>query len=487
MAERSPDSKHKLYDKFFNIWIRNNDFTEGQDAVKSKKEAYLPKLPSQNQVINTSNLFETMYDLFLKKALLFPGASRTLKAYTGILSRKTPAVTFPDAEDTLLDTFTLEGEDVYTSAFASANNVMKYYLSAYLVDMVEDGDRPYAISYSAPQILDWRYEIIDGQRKLVSVYLALNFDEAIEDNITKVAHLQLASISIDEESVLGYKVTKYKKVEVSKSKSKSKVEWQVDEERIPLMDGRPLEFIPFVPITEKGLFIDLNYPLITDVVNINLAHYQNDAEYRNSLTFAGRPTPCVSGLMDDDSDIILGTPYMLRFTENGKWGFLGLEDTSGIGALRTAGDDLKQDMANTGTKALARDTRGVEAAETAKIHREGEHGLLSTVANVVSKGVKRTLKIMLEWMGVEENEKIDFVINTDFIPTSIKPEMISALWNMYMNEDISFQTLWHNLQKGEVTPEMKTAEQELEDIEAGAQRRGSDRVDLDNLDEGQEE
>jgi hypothetical protein len=468
------NTKNPKYEKLRPIWDRVKDFCEGQDAVKARKQTYLPAMPSQMQPIEQAGFGQshrTLYDLFLDKATVWPGASKTLKAYTGILSRKAPRV---EAPEEYIDIFSLDGESIYTVSTWAAKGVMKYGVAGLLVDFPENTDRPFAVKYSAYSILDWKYAIGNGGRSLSHVSLVERWKDGEADEII---HLNIELVGDEENRVPGYVVRKY---ELQKVEGKQEKQWVLIGTGVPLMNGQPIPFIPFVPITEDGQVLDYDYPMLTDVTNLNMAHYQNDAEYRNALTFAGRPTPCVAGLIqaEGQNKITLGTSSVLQFEQGGSWGMLGLDDASGINAIRQAGQDLQADMAVAGSRALMQDPNGVEAAQTAAIHREGEHGQLSNIANVVSGGITQVLELMKLWANIPGD--VSFEMNTDFNPLQVDSQTLSVLWQMYMGGTISFELFYYNLQRGELTPDLRTAEEEKES--AAADRRElepQNTIDLD--------
>jgi len=468
------DKKNPKYEKLHHVWDRIKDFCEGQDAVKARKQTYLPALPSQMQPVEQAGLnnrFRTLYDLFLEKATVWPGVSKTLRAYIGILSRKAPKVQAPQD---YIDVFALDGEDIYTVSTWVARGVMKYGVAGLLIDYPETADRPFVVKYRAHDILNWDYMISNGGKQLSHVSLVERWGDGPEE----IIHLNIEAVGDNDNQTPGYVVRKFELQDVP---GKHDREWvQVGTPIVPLMDGQPMPFIPFVPITEAGQVLDYDYPMLTDVTNLNLAHYQNDAEYRNALTFAGRPTPCVAGLIvqEGQDKITLGTSTVLQFEQGGTWGMLGLDDASGINAIRQAGQDLQTDMAVAGSRALMSDPKGVEAAETASIHREGEHGQLSNVANVVSGGIRQALEVMALW-GNQPGD-IEFEMNTDFNPLNIDAQTLSILWQMYMGGSISFDLFYYNLQRGELTPDLRSADEERE--AAAADRREREPINTVDLD-----
>ena len=114
-----------------------------------------------------------------------------------------------------------------------------------------------------------------------------------------------------------------------------------------------------------------------------------------------------------------------------------------------SGDRLKKNMAAVGVRSLAADPAGVESAETAQIHRSGEHGTLSSVANAVSDTMTKVLKIMALWSGVADAE-VEYKITTDFMPEKIDTQLLNTLWAMYVAGDLPLSQLIWNMKNGEV-------------------------------------
>jgi hypothetical protein len=232
--------------------------------------------------------------------------------------------------------------------------------------------------------------------------------------------------------------------------------------REPMVNGEVMEFIPFIPVTTSGLIWKLNYPMINDIANLNIADYRNEALYRDALLFNGRPTPCVSGLIIDNGQksVSLGSSTILQFEQGGSWGTLGGgADAQG---LKESGEELKRKMALVGSRALAEDPNGVEAAETAALHRQGEDGILGSVADAVSMGMTKALEIIRDWWPTEG--EVEYTLSNDFIPGDVDPARIQAVFGMYAAGAISFNTFYSYLQRGEVYPEGWTQEQEEEAI-----------------------
>jgi hypothetical protein len=122
-------------------------------------------------------------------------------------------------------------------------------------------------------------------------------------------------------------------------------------------------------------------------------------------------------------------------------------------------------MAILGARMLEPQKKGVETAESMSIHRKGEESMLAAAAQAISLGVLRALKWFVEWAG-DDAGSVNFELNKDFYPRPMTPEMLSALVTSWQAGAFSDQTLFENLQTGDVISADVTLEQEQ-----GAHRR----------------
>ena len=81
-----------------------------------------------------------------------------------------------------------------------------------------------------------------------------------------------------------------------------------------MIRGQYIDYIPCFFLTQKGISDDLDYPIMNDAVDINIAHYINSADYENAINITGSPTPVIIGYgadPDADEDIALGVALLL--------------------------------------------------------------------------------------------------------------------------------------------------------------------------------
>jgi hypothetical protein len=477
---------HPLYDTFIPIWLKNKDAVDGEEAVKGcRQERYLPPLVGMRaDKLNG----KALYGIYLEYANWFNASGRTSDGLRGLVFRKPPVVNVPDEMIDLLDDINFRNQTVEGFAKELFSEVLIKNRVGVLVDFpstdsesmtIADAEaknlRPYARKYNAENIWNWREERINNKwqtswvtLKEVEYEAGTNEFDSVEVDIIRV-------LDFSEEG--WYRQRVYKKTNEltavagintvdTLGATSSGTGYILEEEIIPKIDGKPLDFIPFVPITGNGIDWDVDFPVLNDLVNVNIAHYRNSANYENGLLFTGNPTPCVAGLADDgtsDQTLRLGSSTILQFKPDGKWGFLEFSG-AGLSEIREAMLEKKEEMAVLGARILSSDKKAVEAAETASIHRAGEHGVLGDIANSVAMGLEKVISIMAMWMG-ESIDDIEVKLNTDFNPQGLNPQQMTAIMGLWQQGRLSNSDLFMILKKGEIIDAEKTFDEYEEELE----------------------
>jgi len=125
-------------------------------------------------------------------------------------------------------------------------------------------------------------------------------------------------------------------------------------------------------------------------------------------------------------------------------------------------DDISQYMAILGSKILTSDQAAAEAAETAAIHRAGEHSVLASIANAVGNGLTQALNLFLEFAG--KSGEVVYRLNTDFYPSPMSSQDLIALVGALQAKSISDVEFYEALVAGELIRPDKTFEEHKKEI-----------------------
>jgi hypothetical protein len=305
--------------------------------------------------------------------------------------------------------------------------------------------------YTAESIINWRTSYINGAQVMTLVVLKETVDVA-EDEFTSNQVVQYRVLDITEQ---GYRV---RVMDDSNA---------LISETYPIQSGGPLAYIPFVILGANSATSDVQKPPLLDLIDTNLAHYRNSADYEHGLHFTGLPTPYVAGVqLPEGATLAVGSMTAWVFPDPAaSAGYLEFKG-DGLKTLREALKDKEQRMAVLGARMLADDKRTAEAFGTIELRTAGERSILASISRSASDSITRVLNWMAEWVGAPQD--VEFNLNTDFGAARMQPQMVTALLGAYQNDAMPLSVLFDNFQRGElVSPNMEYETYEAQIADAG--------------------
>lgn len=446
------DTRHLEFNANATRWQMCRDVLEGEDRVHDRAEAYLPRLKNQDP---------GDYASYVKRAPFYNATARTVDGFVGMIFRKEPVVEAPASLDELRADMTLTECKLPELAEILTREVIGLGRVGVLVEFpqVAEGPmtlasaaamnlRPYATTYRAENIINWRTERVNNALQLVMLALAETVTEWTSAFEAKQVP-QVRALLLDDGR---YVQQIWRLVEGQ--------DWQqVGQDIVPLMNGAPIDSIPFVLFGPTSNGAAVQKPPILDLVTLNLSHYRSTADLEHGAHFTGLPTAVVSGYSaaKDEKLAIGGSTAWVFPDPSAKATYLEFTG-QGLQALADRCKAKEQGMAAIGARMLAPEKEGVEAAQTIKLRHSGESAVLSTIANMVSAGLTRVLEIMAQWEGVDAEVLV--TLNTDFVDTGLSAQNLTALVAAWQQGAISEQTLFENLQWGEIIAEDRSFEEE---------------------------
>jgi hypothetical protein len=238
-------------------------------------------------------------------------------------------------------------------------------------------------------------------------------------------------------------------------------------EMYPIQNGGPLSYIPFVILGSNSATSSVQKPPLLDLIDTNLAHYRNSADYEHGLHFTGLPTPYVAGVqLPEGATLSVGSMTAWIFPDpSANAGYLEFKG-DGLQTLREALKDKEQRMAVLGARMLADDKRTAEAFGTVELKTAGERSILASISRSASDSITRALNWMAEWVGAPQD--VEFNLNTDFGASRMQPQMVTALLSAYQGDAMPLSVLFDNFQRGElVSPNMEFEEYEAQLDDSG--------------------
>lgn len=451
----SVNKKHPAYETMCGKWNRCRDVYDGQDSIHARGAVYLPKLKDQT---------EEEYKAYVERATFYNATYRTISGLLGMIFRQPPKVDVPEVMEEMMEDITMSGVPLQAFALSVSEEALKQGRIGILVDypivdaaVTTQADaaklnlRPTMQMYEALSIINWRTANINNKTVLSLVVL------------------EEAMIEVDADGFGQKSKTVYRVLDLGAGgfyrqrlfEIKSDKDSQIGADIIPAMNGKMLDFIPFVFIGTDDITPQVDEPPLIDLINLNISHYKSTADLEHGAHFTGLPTPVVTGYVPEKEGEKLyigsGAAWILKNPE-AKASFLEFTG-QGLDTLIKVIDRKETQMAILGARMLEPQKAAVETAESQGIHRKGEESLLSSIAQTISMGLERTLRWFAEWAGADP-EQLEFELNRDFFPAPMSSQMLTALVAAWQQGGISKETLFQNLQQAEVISKEKTFEEE---------------------------
>lgn len=443
-------------------WALMRAFVEGRRAVLLDS-TYLTKLPGHDT---------DTYKLFSERSYLFNATQRSVDGLVGLMFRKAPAAEWSESFAPYAHDMTRTGHSAAQFAEQIANEVVTVGACGVLVDHPAQeapgtlaqadalSQRPYARLYTIENVLSVRETVIGSDRVYSQIRLAeINSQPDPQDEFADINTDRVRVLDLDESG--NYRVRVYEKSEGSPD-----TEFVLISEEWPRRAGSMLQEIPFRFFTRRGNVADYPKPPLLDLAESNNSHLNDSALLQWGLMWTANPTPCFIDLkLAEGETIKLGSSNGLMFGEGGDGRFMEFSGR-GLESIRNSLEDKRRDMGTLGARMLMEERKGVEAAQTAQIHRAGENSILSAIAAQISAGMEWALDTIGEWAGVPAD--VSFSINQDYMATSMSGQDLSALMMAWQGGGISQGDLFAVLQRGEIIDDKKTLEEHQDELEGEA-------------------
>jgi hypothetical protein len=458
---------HKDYKKFAPKWKRCRDVCAGQDAVHAAGTAYLPRLKAQKN---------DAYNAYVMRTPFVNYSWRTVAALLGLVFRKEPKVTNPAGLDPYLEDVSQSGTPLKVFCKQVTSEILEVGRVSVLVDYptAPQTDAPLVVAqaeglglrptmkvYPAETFINWKYRTINNKYVLSMAVLRECATEAIDEFEDKES---------DQYRVLDLEPgTNYYRVRMFQRTDGKDV--QIGGAVYPLMDGKPLDFIPLYTIDVDGQTCDIDEPPLIDLFDLNLSHYRTSADYENGCHFTGLPTPYITGWtpepgMDGDkpAEIGIGSDYfILQPSKDAKLGYLEFNGT-GLDALVKNKEGKESQMAMLGSRVLGGDKAGVEAFKTVAIRNNGETSILSSISLAVSLGITGALNTFAKWAG--KAGECEVKLNRDFAPVGMDAQTLTALLATVQAGRMSNESFFDLLQRSDLQDADLSYEDEQARIDA---------------------
>lgn len=425
-------STHPEYKKWSPKWNRCRHFVEGEDAVKAHGTTYLPALDPK-AILNPDE--QKRYEAYKDRAPFYGASGRTVEGLVGAVHRKEPVFKVPEQLKPRLEDLTGTGVSAVEFCKLMVAELLTTARLGLLVDKAENEDTSLAT---------------------LSMYVAENIPNWLDGGKTAVVLKEMALEPKDNDPYELHEVTVYRELAIVEGgyvqqihrprkagSTASATDYAVAKVVAPRMRGKALAEIPFVFVSPRGATNALAIPPILPLVNVNMSHFRLSADYEHGLHWTALPTPVFCGLDDEKSELAMGPQGGIVLPVDGK--AMMLEFTGqGLSAVEAGLQAKERHMATLGAQLLT-PPKGVEAADTAKIHQSGQVVTLHTIAQAVEEALEKALTMIAAWEGI--SGEIEVEMNKEFIEATIDPKLLASVLQAWQAGGIDLDTFLYNMQK----------------------------------------
>lgn len=404
---------------------RTKDHCAGVDRIKSAGSTYVP-VPD--------GMSAAEFAAFVQGIDYYPVTSLVLSMFTGLVFRKDHNLKAGNSLHSIVDVITPDGQTLHElnrwafREYVSANEGGLLVIhprtpeGASLADVFEQDIRPFIAPFSAESVLETTYGVRGGRKVLTRVRLRESETVVLDLYLDRAGHYTMAR-HVDVEGD-GHVV-------------------EVDQ---PLMNGKPMDFIPFVPLHDGA-----ETGVLDNLAAMNQTHYSKAADKALAFKYMARPKLVVTGVKPE---VVAGFSMAI----NSMWVLEDKDSTveylefkgSGLSLPVEDLEKLENKMALMGSRMLAADDKkAAEAAETVARRQASENATLASYARHVGSRVEKALKIVAQWLGADP-ATVSMSLNTDFLPQPIDASLFTAILNAYDKGLVPLEDLFQIMRDGEL-------------------------------------
>ena len=435
----SVETRHPDYEAFASEWREMRDTYGGARLVKKAGEHYLP-MPGGFRAQPDNG--DAMYSAYQRRAQFPELVAPTVRGMIGVIHGTEWQITMPDALMQIWERATKDGMSLEAFSRRITSEILIAGRYGVLVDLPrEGGEVPYLAGYSAETIINWSADrdlfVLD------EAGLAREGFRWAEKEAWRVLEL------VDG----AYQQRYYNSLTSS--------------EEVPI-NGRAgvrLDEIPFVVLGSRDINVEVEEPPLIGVARAALAYYRLDADYRHQLYNSGQETLFIFN-GEAPAYVGAGVVHVLD-SPQGMQSDARYVGPSGktIDAHRTAMLDERTNAAQAGAKLFQDGGQAQESGEARRLRFGAETATLRSIAQTSAAGLEKALRYAARMIGADESEVV-VTPPTRLLEPVMNAQEALALVNAWQNGAFSYQTLYENLQRGQIASAERDHEAEMSMIDA---------------------
>lgn len=407
-------------------WNKVDALMGGTETMRQAGTAYLPKFSKEK---------DELYSMRLNTSTLFNAYKQSITTNVGRITSKQVKV---ETNAALLNDFVKDVDTTGRSLTEFSKNLlthsMNHGVSFILVDFPQTQKsitleqiknyRPYFVDINAQQVLSVKSDRINGKEELVyfkySTEAKTSFNDWDDDLDTDVEQVREYML---KDGVVSYRI-----------KQEIEGNWVIVDQGI--MTG--LARLPIIPLYSNRSGFFLGEPLLEDLADLNIRHWQSSSDQQWILHFSRTPLLFAKGFDTRDENGIQRElnvgPNSVVSTDRTD-ADLSYVEVSGaaIGAGRQDLMDLEDQMTVLGLD-VAVDKSGSMTATSRAINASATDSVLRSIALQLEDVLTQALFLVQVYYNSAEPYTVD--VNKEYIPVFESNEM-KEIWEMYRNNMIT--------------------------------------------------
>jgi len=438
-------------------WSRMQAVTNGTDFIRFYAPTYLPREPREP---------EDAYETRVQRSVLSPYTVRLIDNAAGLILRRPITIDGDDFWQTWSENVDGLGSSLNEFARRALISALTYGHSGILVDFPQDsgvttlfqerqlGRRPYFNHMDAPDIWGWRQESQLPSSPLTQVRLhewaTVPEGEYGQRRVERIRVIRPDSYEVYQRQADSYGY-------------ESGVTTSDQNEFTGLVESGPLPFnqVPFVPMYTNRMGMLTSTPPLIDIANLNITHYQRQADLIHALHIAAMPILVLEGWDDAEEATAVGVNYGLITTPGNQVYYVNAD----AGAFDAQQEELRQlemQMSHLGISKLLGQKYVAESADAKRIDQAQANSVLSIISMELESALQNSYNFAARYLGIEPPT---ISLDRDFDFYRLLGQDISVIGQLRTEGALTNETYLKILKSGEIIPDSVNIDNELAAVE----------------------
>jgi hypothetical protein len=427
------NTTHPQYNGKVLQWQKIEDITRLKNLHR-----YLVELNPQDQ----SEQNKLRNQQYRARAVFYAIASQTVAGMVGTVFRRWPTMAVPDELEYLKTSADGAGISIYQSSQSATSDALrKGRAGIYVTFPQTEGEVKRADilagryvatihQFSAEQVINWRVER-EGSKVFLSLVVTKEVDDQAaptgygSETVTMYRELYLDFPRNEQGEPIGERKVFHERI-WKESNNKARF---IESQSIPLdASGQPWDEIPFTFIGAENNDPDVDDAPMLPLVELNIGHYRNSADYEDSVFYCGQAQPYMTGLNQDYVDFLrtnnmfVGSRNLIGVPSGETFGIVQAQPNT---MVRESMQDKINAMIQLGAR-LMQTGSATKTATQAEGDREAQTSVLALIASNVSEAYTKAIIWCCRYMGANP-EGAHYTVSQDFVRPNASPQMLQQM------------------------------------------------------------